>query len=138
MAFKTLGKFYTDITPAVAVGAGAKIQLQNSVTCNPCLALVNNEDIQIKAKGVYDVKVNVTYEATAVGDVAVDLQANGADVAGASGSASMVAIGDFATISYSTVLTVNQGASGSFATLSLNNINASSIVVANVVIEKIA
>lgn len=151
MAYKTLGKFYTDGV-AVAVGAGESIPFQNSTTSNTCnkcgqkcVELVNGTDIVLRCAGnyqnstsVYKISGSITYEATAVGDVQASMQANGIDIAGARGIGSLVAVGDFVTIPLVTIITVRNGTSGDFATITINNVNASSIVVSNFIVEKIA
>lgn len=137
MAIKTIGKFYTSSATAIAVAANAALGYTTTKTSGS-IRSTNGDTIQILAPGVYNIAVNITYVATAAGTVEADLYADGVAVPGASGSATIAAVGDTANISFNTVLTVKSAISGIAALQVLNTGVASSYTVNNVIVERVA
>lgn len=137
MATKSAGKFYTNVTTAVA--ANAAIPYATSVTSGAIVPSTARDTIGVTVPGLYYVAVNLTYLATVVGEVGAALYADGAAVPGASAMETLDAVGDAGSLSFATILTVKPSNPGDVAKLQVINTGvASSYAVANVIIYRIA
>lgn len=137
MGMKSIGKFYTDVTTAIAIAANGLFNFNTARTCGSVSESGTNT-INITAPGVYNVSANVTFVGTAVGTVGATLYADGVAVAGARGTETITAIGNARTIAFDTVLTVSRTSSGVAQLTLVNTSDATSYTVANVIVEKIA
>ena len=138
MGIKTAGKFYYD-GAAVAVAAADEIVFTNAKAMGAVRLASDNSTVCITRPGLYRVSANVNFVATAAGTVTASLYADGSAVAGAQGSETLAAVGDAGNVAFTTLLTVHPTYPGSVAELTLVNTGvATSITVANLIVEKVA
>ena len=138
MGVKTTGKFYYD-GAAVNVAVGTPLVFATSKTCGSVNLAPDDSTVRITHPGLYRVTANVNFIATAAGTASVALYANGSTVAGANGGETLAAVGDSGNVSFSTLLTVLPTVPGTIAELQLVNTGlATSITVANLIVEKVA
>lgn len=135
MGCKTLGRFVYDSGTAQAISAGGNIRYVNSTTSNDCVQSAGQGVVRVQKQGLYNVFVNVTFEATASGAVSAQLVHNGVVVPGASGAITLGAVGDTASVSFSTPVTVKCCAND---TLNVVVDADTSVTVASLVVEKVA
>lgn len=137
MATKSAGKFYTNAITSIA--ANAAIPYATSVTSGAVVSSTARDTIGIATPGLYYITVNLTYIATAAGEVGAALYADGAAVPGASALETLDAVGDAGNLSFATLLTVKPSNPGNVARLQVINTGvASSYAVSNVIIYRIA
>ncbi len=135
---RTMARFTYDSDTAQAVAAGGLVQFSSSATSNGRVSYDNAGGIVLKEPGAYLVGASLTAVATAAGSVEVRMMENGVYAPGARSEQSAAAIGDFAALSVSDLVTVKPGNSGSFATVSLVSTGATSIQTATVYVVKVA
>lgn len=114
------------------VAAGGTINLPE-VTSNSCCATANGGTVTIKESGNYDVTWNVTTVATAAGVEEIQLYRNGSPVPGSHALGTAAAIGDYVPMSASTLVSVDCCCGD---TLSLRTVGATTIRVANLIVEE--
>lgn len=120
---------------AVQPVAADGLILFNSTTSNQCCKDMYNEGtITIKQSGTYEIHFNATLAATAAGTQEVQMYRNGNPVPGAHGLETAAAIGDFANIAFTALVTVDCCCGD---TISFRCPEATSIRVANVTLEEV-
>lgn len=138
MAYKTIGKFYSDLPEPKAIANGAKFSFANAdARCSVALAS-DKQSILLTAPGVYEISVNVTYVGTGTGTAAAQLYANGAPIPAARGAASIDEAHEVCSMAFDAVKTVSASASGMAALTLINAGIASSYIVDNVIVKKLA
>lgn len=135
MPIKTIGRFAYDGTEAAAVSEGGNVPYTTSTVEGGCVEGAGNGVVRIARAGVYRVSVNATLEATAAGAVGLRLVHDGEGVPGASGAATLAAVGDLANVAFATVVTVRCCADDS---LSVRADAATSVAAAALVVERVA
>lgn len=135
---RTMARFTYDSDTPQAVAAGGTVQYSSSATANGKVSYDNAGGIVLKEPGTYLVSASLTAVATAIGSIEVQMMENGVYAPGARSEQSVAAVGDFAALSVSDLVTVKPGNSGSFATISLVATAATSVQTANVFVVKIA
>ena len=135
---KAMARFTYDSDTAQAVAAGGLIQFASTTAANASVSYDNAGGIVLKEPGTYLIGASLTAVATAAGSIEVQMMENGVYAPGARSEQSAAAIGDFAALSVSDLVTVKPGDSGSFATVSLVSTGATSVQTANVLVVKVA
>lgn len=139
MGKKTIARFTTDTTTAVASSANSNIIFNNStISTNAISYSSTTGQIFIKCPGVYMIYANFTPVATVVGKVNVIMQENGNTVPGATATTTLAAVGDAGNLSFNAVTSVVKTNTAGYATITFVNTIATSYTVANVIIEKVA
>lgn len=123
-----------DNPTAQTVAADGLIQLPNVTTNECCSSPVNGGTITIRQAGTYEVHFNATVEATATGTQEIQMYRNGSPVPGAHGLETAAAVGDFANIAFTGLITVDCCCGD---TISFRCPTATSIRVANVTLEAV-
>jgi len=136
MACKTIGRFVTSANPALAVAEGDSIPLNKSTVSNNCVSCNDGATITITAPGVYQVLGNFTFAATAAGNVETQLYRNGNAIPGAHAINTAAAAGDGVSQAMSAVITVP--AASPYVTVSFRAEVATSVVIANAIVTKVA
>lgn len=136
MGVKTVGRFINTTPTAVAVNTN--LQFNNNTISTNCITYTDNE-IQLRAPGLYMIYANFTVTSATAGTAIINLLENGTPVAGASASET-VAAGDVVNLAFTAITTVKPecGSTIDYASLTFNNVNAMTYNVANVIVEKIA
>jgi len=134
MGCKTIGRFVTDVSTALAVAEGGNVPLNKSTVSNDCIGC-DGEVVTISAKGVYRVSANFTFAATSAGNVETRLYRNGNAIPGAHAIDTVDAAGNGASQAIEAVVTVP---GNSQTSLTFKALDATSVVVANVVVVKVA
>lgn len=106
MGCKTVGRFVYDSAEAQAVSEGGSLAYTSATASNGCVGDAGRGVVSVRRPGLYNVSVNVVLEATAAGPVGLRLRRNGVAVPGATGAVTLGAVGDLATVSFSTPVTV--------------------------------
>lgn len=134
--YKPLGRFIYD-GPAVPIAAGGKIQFAQNTIQTSAIGYDGAGGIQLKAPGTYMVHVNITTTATAADSQEFQLFANGVPIPGAAASTTASAIGDEISVAFNALETVTVSNSG-YATLTVVAAGATSIDIAQAIVEKVA
>lgn len=109
--------------------------LFNSTTSNECCQNWYNEGtITIRQNGTYEIHFNATVAATVAGTQEIQMYRNGNPVPGAHGLETAAAVGDFANIAFTGLVTVDCCCGD---TISFRCPEATSIRVANVTLEAV-
>lgn len=106
MGCKTIGRFVYDSASAQAIAEGGNVTYADSTTSNGCVQGAGQGVARVLRPGLYNVFFNATLEATAAGDVGLQLYHDGTPVPGASGAVTLGAAGDLASVSFATPVTV--------------------------------
>ena len=139
MGKKTIARFTTDTSTAVAASANSNITFTNATISTNAIEYNSiTGQIYIKCPGVYMIYANFTPVATVVGKVNVVMQENGNVVPGATATTTLAAIGDAGSLSFNAVTSVVKTNTAGYATITFVNTIATSYTVANVIIEKVA
>ena len=135
MGCKTVGKFTTDTATAIAVSANGYVPFNGGTTSNSCEALSGNNVVQIRKAGLYRISFNGAFTSPAADPLNVQLVANGVLRDGAHAIVSPEVAGNINSVAFSDVIT----ASGyGVTTLAVQSVNATSVNIANLIVEKIA
>lgn len=130
---------YTQNSAGQALDAGALIALATTKTslgtCTEHIA--GSTSVTLKAAGTYKVEFNGIF--TATGDVSVQLYSNTVAVADAVATASSTGATDYVNLSFVTFITVLPScrAVNNTTSLTLKNINADTMYLANLVISRV-
>ena len=124
-----------DNTTVQAVLAGNNITF-TTVKDNLIVPYANGI-IYLKSPGIYKISANFTAIATAIGATEIALMEGNTTVSGARSIGTAAAVGDAVPLAFNTLLNVFPGQSGSYAAISFQAVNSTSIEVANVLIEKV-
>lgn len=139
MGKKTIARFTTDTSTAVAASANSNITFTNATISTNAIEYNSiTGQIYIKCPGVYMIYANFTPVATVVGKVNVVMQENGNVVPGATATTTLAAVGDAGSLSFNAVTSVVKTNTAGYATITFVNTIATSYTVANVIIEKVA
>lgn len=111
-------------------------QFANSTVQTSAIGYDGAGGIQLKAPGTYKVDVNITTTATAADSQEFQLFADGNPVAGAAASTTASAIGDEVSVAFSALETVLPGVGG-YATLTVVSAGATSVDIAQAIVEKV-
>lgn len=135
MGYKTVGRFVYNSATAQAVAEGGNITYANNTTTNNCVQSAGQGIVRIEKAGLYNVFFNCAFEATAAGAVTAQLMHNGVAVPGAAGAVTLGAVGDLASVSFATPVTVKCCANDALNVV----VNAdTSVTIAALVVEKVA
>lgn len=121
-----------DSTTLQAVAANGLINMPDVTTDSKCNTSTSGV-VTLRVPGTYAVHANVTVSATAAGPQEVQLIRNGAPVPGAHALETAAAIGDLASMAFTTLITVPENSS---VTLALRSATAANIRVAALAIER--
>lgn len=135
--FAKKARFIYDSDTALAVTAGTPITFSNIVSNSSCIQGNGSGGIQLKSPGTYRIISSFTLNATAAGNVNIQMSANGNPVNGARSAATLAAAGDLSNVVITDLITVKSGTQGSFATLTFAPSAAVGIRTATVIIEKV-
>lgn len=135
MGCKTIGRFVYDSATAQGIAEGGNVTYADSTTSNGCVQGAGQGVVRVLRPGLYNVFFNATVEATAAGDVALQLYHDGTPVPGASGAVTLAAAGDLASVSFATPVTVRCCADDA---LFVRADADASVTVALLVVEKVA
>lgn len=133
MGLKTIGRFtYDSATPQV-VDAGGNIPFSTeTATCN---LSCDGETVTIDQCGVFLVLADVTFVAEETGTIEAQLYRNGNAVPGAHTYATAAAEGDYAPVSFCTVISIPRCGQ---ATVNVKVTEATNVTVANLIVMKVA
>lgn len=130
-----LGKFTNSTSQTLA--ANGKVAFSSYSFNSPTIGFQNG-NILLKTPGVYKITANFDLVATAAdSDVAITLLEDGKETAGAKGTSTLTASGDYGNVAFSTLSTVKRALSGSYATVTFTSSAAVSVSNASVIIEKV-
>lgn len=135
MGCKTIGRFVTDVTTATTVAAGGNIPFNTSTVTNNCISC-DGSVITINTAGIYEINANFTFAVTAAGNVETKLYRNGNIIPGAHAINTVETAGNGASQSINAIITVPKNSP--YVTLNFEAVNATSVVVANCIITKVA
>lgn len=90
-----------------AVSAGGTVSLDAAQRCGRS-AVLDGNSVALTAPGVYRFEASFTGTTDAVGTLAIQAQANGADVSGAYAAATIGAVGDSANLGMTFLVRVGQ------------------------------
>lgn len=131
---KALGRFSFDDATVQTVAANGTIQLPLATSASKCIE-ANGGNITIREAGTYLVTANATTAAAAAGTEEVQLFRDGNAVPGAHAIETAAAAGDLASMAFSTLVTVDRCGK---AILALRSIPATTVRIANLVVEKVS
>lgn len=114
---------YTGAVQTVAAGGNV---LFNGVIADEGINYLPDGGIQLKVAGTYLVNVSVSTRATAAGTEAIQLYRGAAPSVGTLAEAETGAVGDYANMDFSDLVTVRDGGDG-YATLYVKAVNATSV-----------
>lgn len=134
MGIKTIGRFVYDSSSVTSLAVNDSVSGLSSTVSNRFIDC-DGTNIIIYKPGTYQILVNLTLEATAVGTIETQIYRNNTVVAGAHAVSTATAIGDSITQSYSTVLTVSCGTP---TTINIKALTAMNLRIANIIINRIA
>lgn len=133
MGYKTIGRFVYDSTAAYSVVAGDALPLTTATTT--CNLSCDGGTVTISQAGVYLITANMTFEASATGAIETQLYRNGNAVSGAHAYSTADASGDYVSQEYSTIVSVPKCGQ---ATISIKTLDDASVIVANLLVVKLA
>lgn len=134
MGCKTIGRFVTDVTTAQTVAAGGNIPFANQTVSNNYVSC-DGQVITINMRGVYEINANFTFAATTAGNVETQLYRNGNAIPGAHAIDTVATAGDGTSQAINAVITVP---ANSQIALTFKALDATSVVVANAIVTKVA
>lgn len=135
MGVKTIGRFVYDSSTPAAVPANGNVPLPTATVSNNCISC-DGSNITINHCGVYEILANFTYTATAVGVQETQMFRNGNAVPGTHALDTVAAVGNDVSQAFHAIVTVPKNAPT--ATLNFKSANATSVLVANVIVVKVA
>lgn len=133
MGLKTIGRFVYDSATAQSVDAGSNLPLPTATVAGDLTS--DGETVTINQAGVYLVLASATLDAQEAGTIEVQLHRNGNPVPGAHAYATAAAEDDYAPIAFSAVVSIPRCGQ---ATVSVRAVEAVDVVVAEVIVMKVA